>query len=77
MPQPVPTAIRGVKEKKILDGLASIGHGPAMTDEPKVQARLPAELRRQLKRACADADKTIQQAIVEAIRLWIAARRNA
>lgn|GEM_PF-5422059 len=48
-----------------------------MTDEPKVQARLPAELRRQLKRACADADKTIQQAIVEAIRLWIAARRNA
>lgn len=43
---------------------------------PKVQARLTPELRRRLRRACADADLTIQQAVSEAVELWLQQRKE-
>jgi hypothetical protein len=45
-----------------------------MKTTTKIQARLAPELRRRLRRACVDADITIQQAIEAALVAWLASR---
>jgi hypothetical protein len=45
-----------------------------MKTTTKIQARLTPELRRRLRRACADADITIQQAVEAALVAWLASR---
>jgi len=45
-----------------------------MKTTTKIQARLTPELRRRLRRACADSDLTIQQAVEAALVAWLASR---
>lgn len=40
-------------------------------DEPKVQVRLSAELRKELRLECVRREKTVQDALREAIQDWL------